>query len=191
MRVELAAKRGDPDLLTSALASAGAAAERAAIPALVSEVARIRDRYEGLTAVITSRGQARTASFCEVCALGRSADVVVDGGGRELRSSGECVAFARRPVPIHQIDATSGKVLKTLRSDRFVTGVSFVDGDLWHSTWEGDTSELRRVDPATGRVLEALEMPDGVSGLEAKGDVLFRGGIKRPVVRAVKRPSRK
>lgn len=98
VRVELAAKRGDPDSLISALASAGAAAERAAIPALVSEVARIRDHYEGPTAVITSRGKARTASYCEVCALGRSADVVIDGGGREVRSSGECVAFARRPV---------------------------------------------------------------------------------------------
>ena len=93
---------------------------------------------------------------------------------------------------IHQIDATTGKVLKTLRSDRFVTGVSFADGDLWHGTWEEDTTELRRVDPATGRVLETLEMPaGGVSGLEAKGDLLFCGGIKTPVVRAVKRPSRK
>jgi outer membrane protein assembly factor BamB len=90
---------------------------------------------------------------------------------------------------LHQIDATTGKLLKTLRSDRFVTGVSFADGDLWHGTWEDDASELRRVDPATGRVLEALEMPD-VSGLEAKGDLLFCGGIKTPVVRAVKRPAR-
>jgi tetratricopeptide (TPR) repeat protein len=98
VRVELAAKRGDPDLLKSALASAGAAAERAAIPALVSEVARIRDRYEGPAAVITSRGKARTASFCEVCALGRSAGVVIDGGAREVRSSGDGVPFARRPV---------------------------------------------------------------------------------------------
>jgi len=98
VRVELAAKRGDPDVLTAALASASAAADRAAIPALVSEVARIRDHYEGPTAVITSRGKARTASFCEVCALGRSADVVIDGGGREVRSSGDCISFARRPV---------------------------------------------------------------------------------------------
>jgi outer membrane protein assembly factor BamB len=92
---------------------------------------------------------------------------------------------------IHQIDATTGKLLKTLRSDRFVTGVSFVDGDLWHGTWEEDASELRRVDPATGRVLETLEMPESVSGLEANGDLLFCGGIKTPVVRAVKRPSRR
>jgi glutamine cyclotransferase len=92
---------------------------------------------------------------------------------------------------IHQIDATTGKVLKTLHSDRFVTGVSYVDGDLWHGTWEEDTAELRRIDPATGRVLQTLEMPpDGVSGLEAKGDILFCGGIKTPVVRAVKRPTR-
>ncbi len=92
---------------------------------------------------------------------------------------------------IHQIDATTGKVLKTLRSDRFVTGVSFADGDLGHGTWEGETTELRRVDPATGRVLETLEMPEGVSGLEAKGDLLFcGGGMTTPVVRAVKRPSR-
>jgi outer membrane protein assembly factor BamB len=91
---------------------------------------------------------------------------------------------------IHQIDATTGKVLKTLRSDRFVTGVSFADGDLWHGTSEEGTGELRRVDAATGRVLETLEMPDGVSGLEAKGDLLFCGGIKTPVVRAVKRPAR-
>lgn len=92
---------------------------------------------------------------------------------------------------IHQIDATTGKVLKTLRSDRFVTGVSFVEGDLWHGTWEDETSELRRVDPATGRVLESLEVPGGVSGLEAKGDLLFCGGIKAPVVRAVRRPAKR
>jgi hypothetical protein len=98
VRVELAAKRGDPDLLASALKSASAAADRASIPSLVSEVARIRDHYLGPTAVITSRGRARTASFCEVCALGSSSDVVIDGGGREVRSSGECVSFARRPV---------------------------------------------------------------------------------------------
>jgi tetratricopeptide (TPR) repeat protein len=98
VRVELAAKRGDPDLLRSALASADLAAERAAIPALVAEVARIRDHYEGPAFVLTSRGKARTASFCEVSSLGRSADVLIDGGGREVRSAGGCLPFARRPV---------------------------------------------------------------------------------------------
>ncbi|HXU02333.1 MAG TPA: glutamine cyclotransferase, partial [Polyangia bacterium] len=41
---------------------------------------------------------------------------------------------------IHQIDATTGKLLKTLRTDRFVTGVSFVDGELWHGTWEDNAA---------------------------------------------------
>jgi len=93
---------------------------------------------------------------------------------------------------IHRIDATTGQLLHTLRSDRFVTGVSSVDGELWHGTWEDGTAELRRVDPVTGRVLETLELPDGdgVSGLEASGGLLFCGGIKRPILRAVKRPAR-
>ncbi len=98
VRVELAAKRGDPELLMSALASAAAAAEKAAIPTLIAEVARIRDHYQGPSAVVTSHGKARTASFCEVCTLGRSATVVIDGGAREVRSSGESMSFARRPV---------------------------------------------------------------------------------------------
>lgn len=98
VRVELAAKRADADSLTTALASARAAAEDAAIPALVAEVERIRARYEGPSAVITSHGKARTASFCEVCALGRTMDIVIDGGARELRSAGASVSFARRPV---------------------------------------------------------------------------------------------
>jgi hypothetical protein len=72
-------------------------------------------------------------------------------------------------------------------------GVSFHDGELWHGTWEEEKAELRRVDPATGHVLETLELPDndGVSGLEANGGLLFCGGIKRPIVRAVKRPTRR
>ena len=55
---------------------------------------------------------------------------------------------------IHQIDPNTGKVLRTIESNRFVTGVTWVDGELWHATWEGDESDLRRVDPKTGKVLE-------------------------------------
>jgi glutamine cyclotransferase len=92
---------------------------------------------------------------------------------------------------IHQIDATTGKVLKTLRSDRFVTGVSFADGDLWHGTSEDGASELRRIDPNTGRVIESLDVSGGVSWVEAKGDLLFCGSTQSPVVRAFERPARK
>ena len=48
---------------------------------------------------------------------------------------------------IVQIDPATGAVLRTIASDRFVTGVSWVDGELWHGTWEGDDSDLRRIDP--------------------------------------------
>ena len=39
----------------------------------------------------------------------------------------------------------------------------------WHGTWEGEESDVRRIDPQTGEVLERLEMPTGVgvSGLES------------------------
>ena len=94
---------------------------------------------------------------------------------------------------IHQIDPQTGKVLRTIESNRFVTGVTWVDGELWHATWEGDESELRRVDPKSGAVLEKLAMPAGmnISGLESDGkDRFFCGGGKTGKLRAVRRPRR-
>ena len=92
---------------------------------------------------------------------------------------------------IHQIDPHTGKVLRTIESNRFVTGVTWVDGDLWHATWEADESELRRVDPQSGEVLESLTMPAGafVSGLESDGaDRFFCGGGRSGKLRTVRRP---
>jgi glutamine cyclotransferase len=94
---------------------------------------------------------------------------------------------------IHQIDPQTGAVLRTIESNRFVTGVTWVDGELWHGTWEGDASDVRRVDPQSGKVLERLEMPPGVavSGLESDGgDRLFCGGGSSGKVRVVRRPKR-
>jgi glutamine cyclotransferase len=94
---------------------------------------------------------------------------------------------------IHQIDPQTGAILRTIESNRFVTGVTWVDGELWHGTWEGDKSEVRRVDPQTGKLLESLEMPPGVgvSGLESDGgDRFFCGGGSSGKVRAVRRPKR-
>jgi hypothetical protein len=62
---------------------------------------------------------------------------------------------------------------------------------LWHGTREGDESELRRVDPRKGKVLERLEMPPGVdvSGLESDGsDRFFSNGGSSGKVRAVAGP---
>ncbi|MFM0126503.1 Vgb family protein [Paraburkholderia sediminicola] len=94
---------------------------------------------------------------------------------------------------IHQVDPQTGAILRTIESNRFVTGVTWSNGELWHGTWEDDASELRRVDPGTGEVLESLEMPPGltVSGLEADGgDLFFCGGGSSGKVRAVRRPAR-
>lgn len=98
-----------------------------------------------------------------------------------------------RERKIHQIDPETGAVLRTLESSRFVTGVTWVDGELWHATWEGEKSDLRRCDPASGKVLETLDMPPGIgiSGLESDGaDRLFCGGGPTGRVMVVRRPSR-
>jgi glutamine cyclotransferase len=94
---------------------------------------------------------------------------------------------------IVQIDPDTGAVLRTIESDRFVTGVTWVDGELWHGTWEGDESELRHLDPATGEVLQRLEMPAGavISGLESDGaDRFYCSGAGSGTLRAVRRPRR-
>jgi len=98
-----------------------------------------------------------------------------------------------RERKIHQIDPETGAILRTIESKRFVTGVTWVDGELWHGTWENDESDLRRVDPHTGDVQEILEMPAGmnVSGLESDGgDRFFCGGGPSGKVRAIRRPKR-
>jgi len=98
-----------------------------------------------------------------------------------------------RARKIHQIDPETGAILRTIESNRFVTGVTWVDGELWHGTLEGDESDVRRVDPRTGKVQERLEMPSGVkvSGLESDGgDQFFCGGGDGGKIRAVRRPKR-
>jgi glutamine cyclotransferase len=96
-----------------------------------------------------------------------------------------------RDRKIHQVDPQTGAILHTIQSNRFVTGVTWIDGELWHGTFEGDKSDLRRVDARTGEVLERLEMPSGigVSGLESDGgDRFFCGGGSSGKVRTVRRP---
>ena len=117
-----------------------------------------------------------------------------DGGGSGLAwAEGTLWMGQYRNRRIHQLDPRTGAVLRTIESNRFVTGVTWVDGELWHATLEGDESDLRHVDPQTGEVLETLEMPTGVSvsGLESDGgDQFFCGGASSGKVRAVRRPRR-
>jgi glutamine cyclotransferase len=99
-----------------------------------------------------------------------------------------------RDRKIHQVDPQTGALLRTIQCNRFVTGVTWIDGELWHGSWEGEESELQRVDPQTGEVLERLEMPPGmaVSGLESDGgDQFFCGGGTSGKVSVVRRPGRR
>ena len=59
---------------------------------------------------------------------------------------------------IHQIDPKNGAILRTIESDRFVTGVTWIDGDLWHGmpvAEEPALAPLRLGDDA-----RLIELPD-------------------------------
>jgi hypothetical protein len=118
------------------------------------------------------------------------------GGGRDSGltwAEGSLWVGQYRDRRIHQIDPATGAIVRSIESDRFVTGVTWVDGELWHATWEGDDSELRRIDPADGAVLDRLLMPPGtgISGLESDGgDTFYCGGGDSGKVRAVRRPAK-
>ncbi len=125
------------------------------------------------------------------------ATIAAPGGGDDSGlawAEGALWVGQPRGRKIHQIDPETGKILRTIESNRIVTGVTWVDHELWHGTWEGDESDLRRIDPVTGDVRERIEMPAGagVSGLESDGkDRFFCGGGSSGKVRAVRRPKRK
>ena len=124
------------------------------------------------------------------------ATIPAPGGGADSGlawAEGSLWVGEYRNKKIHQIDPQTGAILRSIDSNRFVTGVTWVDGELWHGTWQGDESELRRIDPQTGEVLEELVMPPGtgVSGLESDGgDRFFCGGGSSGKLRAVRRPAR-
>jgi glutamine cyclotransferase len=124
------------------------------------------------------------------------ASIPAPGGGRDSGltwAEGSLWVGQYRDRKIHQIDPETGTVKRTIESNRFVTGVTWVDGELWHGTWEGEESEIRRINPETGDVLERLEMPRDtmVSGLESDGaDLFYCGGGSSGKVRAVRRKNK-
>ncbi|SHE54358.1 Glutamine cyclotransferase [Modicisalibacter ilicicola DSM 19980] len=117
-----------------------------------------------------------------------------DGGDSGLAwAEGSLWVGQHRGRKIHQVDPETGTVLRTIESECFVTGVTWVDGELWHGTWQDGQSDLRRLDPQTGELLERLEMPPGVgvSGLESDGgDRFFCGGGNSGMVRVVRYPGK-
>ena len=125
------------------------------------------------------------------------ASIPAPGQGRDSGlawAEGSLWVGQHRDRKIHQVDPATGAILRTIESNRFVTGVTWVDGELWHGTWENDASDIRRIDPQSGAVLERLQMPAGanVSGLESDGaDLFYAGGGGVAKVRAVRRPKRR
>jgi hypothetical protein len=95
-----------------------------------------------------------------------------------------------RAAKIHQLDAKTGEVVKTLSSDRFVTGVSVVDGAVWHGVSdEKGPPELRRL-AEDGTVEEALVVHGAthIGGVESDGKGAFWCGGEGGTLRLV-RPS--
>src|SRR6476660_2036007 len=100
------------------------------------------------------------------------ATIPAPGGGGDSGlawAEGTLWVGQHRGRKIHQIDPRTGAILRTIESKRFVTGVTWVNGELWHGPWEGDESDVRRSEPQKGQVLEVLPMPAGVgvAGLES------------------------
>ncbi len=93
-----------------------------------------------------------------------------------------------RESRINKVDARTGEVVKTLSSDRFVTGVSVVDGAVWHgASDDGKPCELRRLS-SDGTVEEALQVPvSSIAGVEATKDGTFWCGGERGKLRLVRR----
>ena len=74
------------------------------------------------------------------------------GGGSGMAwAEGALWVGQYRDRKIHQVDPETGAILRTIESNRFVTGVTWVDGEMWHATWEGEESDLRRIDHEFGR----------------------------------------
>ena len=121
------------------------------------------------------------------------ATIPAPGGGMDSGlawADGSLWVGQYRDQRIVQIDPDTGKVLRTIQSDRFVTGVTWIEGELWHGYWDGSQGGISRIDPANGAVLDTLEMPLGmtVSGLESDGaNRFFCGGGDGGTVRIVRR----
>lgn len=95
---------------------------------------------------------------------------------------------------VHQVDPETGEIVRTLQSNRYVTGVTWVQGELWHGTMVDDQSELCEIDPRTAAVRRRIALPQGslVSGLESNGtDVFYCGGADSGKLRAVRRSERR
>lgn len=91
---------------------------------------------------------------------------------------------------IFKLDPETGKVLKIIRSDRFVTGVAWVGPELWHAVYpekdSGLPAELRQIDHSTGEVKRKLVFPHVISGLAHDGEKFWCGDCDEAKLRAIR-----
>lgn len=62
-----------------------------------------------------------------------------------------------RQRKILQVNPETGAILRTIESKSFVTGVTWVRGELWHAAWDGYDSDLRFIDHQSGKVLQTVD----------------------------------
>ena len=92
-----------------------------------------------------------------------------------------------------KLDPEDGSVISTLSSDRFVTGVCFRDGELWHGGVDAQpmsavrASEIRKIHPTTGAVTTRILVDAAVSGVDTDGERFFCGDCTRGALRVVSR----
>ena len=82
------------------------------------------------------------------------ATIPAPGGGGDSGlawAEGTLWVGQHRGRKIHQIDPETGAILRTIESNRFVTGVTWIDGELWHGTWEGDESDVEASRSSNGK----------------------------------------
>jgi hypothetical protein len=104
----------------------------------------------------------------------------IDGAMSGLAWDGEALwAGTYHQKKILKIDPATGAVLREVASDRFVTGITWLNGDLWHVVDDEDSpprpTEMRRIDADTGAVLEGIELPFSITGLDHDGDAFWCG----------------
>jgi hypothetical protein len=91
---------------------------------------------------IASTRPIRTPAVCSPQSR-RPAAVTRASRGPKGRSGWGSIEAAR----FHQIDPQTSAILRTVECNRVVTGATWIDGERWHGTCEGDESDSRRVDP--------------------------------------------
>jgi hypothetical protein len=121
-----------------------------------------------------------------VYSMSRSSDTVVrlDGGGPAIPNLHKPTEQTARAI-----DETES-VLRTIESDRFVTGVTWVEANSGTAPGRAGRATFGASIRIQGRFWSASPcLPVGVSGLEAdEGSQFFCGGGNGGKVRAVRRP---